>query len=165
MDGLLQISPGLIIWTLINFGLYLFLLARFGYKPLRSALERREQTIAESLHSAELARSEAQRLLADAEEQRKSAYAEMVELLRQAREQAEHIVARAAEEGEKVKQEKLREAQREIERMVADARMKLQREVAELALRAAQKLLAEQLDSERHRRLIEQTIEQLEHTN
>ncbi len=165
MDGLLQVSPGLIIWTLVNFGLYLFLLAKFGYKPLRTALEQREQTIAESLRSAEMARAEAQRLLSDAEEQRKRAHAEMVELLRQARHQAEHIIANAAEEGEKVKAEKLHQAQREIERMVAEARMSLKQEIAELAITAAQTLLAEQLDRERHRHLIERTLAQLEHTN
>ncbi|MCX7929292.1 MAG: F0F1 ATP synthase subunit B [Chlorobi bacterium] len=165
MEGLLQISPGLIIWTLVNFSLYLFILAKFGYKPLRVALERREQTIAESLRAAEHARSEAQRLLADAEEQRKRAHAEMVELLRNARQQAERIVTKAAEEGELVKQEKLREAEREIERMIADARAALRGEVAELALQAAQRLLAQQLDSEQHRRLVEQSLAQLERAN
>jgi F-type H+-transporting ATPase subunit b len=165
MDGLLQISPGLIIWTLVNFGLYLLILAKFGYKPLRTALERREQTIADALRSAELARAEAQRLLADADEQRKRAHAEMVELLRDARHQAERIVAKAAEEGERVKQDKLREAEREIERMIADARASLQREVAELALQATQKLLAQHLDGEQHRRLIEQSLAQLERAN
>jgi F-type H+-transporting ATPase subunit b len=164
MEGLLQISPGLIIWTLINFSLYLFILARFGYKPLRSALERREQTIAESLRSAELARAEAQRLLAEAEEHRKRAHAEMVELLRDARQQAERIVAKAAEESEHVKQEKLREAEREIERLVAEARTKLKREAAELALMMTQKLLAQQLDGEQHRRIVEQSLDQLEQT-
>lgn len=165
MDGLLQISPGLIIWTLVNFGLYLFILARFGYKPLRVALERREQTIADALRSAEEARMEAQRMVAEADEQRKRAHAEMVEFLQDARRQAERIIAKAADDGERIKQEKLREAEREIERMTAEARAILQREIAELALQATQKLLSQSLDGEQQRRLVEQSLTYLERTN
>lgn len=165
MDGLLQISPGLIIWTLVNFSLYLFILARFGYKPLQTALERREQTIADALRSAEEARVEAQRMIAEADEQRKRTHGEMVQLLRDARQQAERIIAKAAEEGERIKQEKLREAEREIERMTADARAMLQRDVAELALQAVQKLLSQSLDGEQQRRLVEQSLAYLERTN
>src|SRR5919197_1129458 len=77
-------NVGLMIWTLIAFGIALFLLQRLAFPRIGDALDRRRRVIEESIEAADRTRQEADVLL---EEYR--------ERLREAREQAEDIVARA----------------------------------------------------------------------
>ena len=46
---MLEINPGLIIWTLVTFVLLVFTLGKFAWKPIVNALHEREQSIADSL--------------------------------------------------------------------------------------------------------------------
>ena len=85
MDNpLVQPDPGLFIWTILTFLVLVGLLAKFAWRPLLEALERRQATIARALDDAKLARQELERL------QKESA-----EMMRQARVEAEAIVARS----------------------------------------------------------------------
>ena len=52
-NPLVQLDPGLFIWTIITFLILLFVLAKFAWKPLLAALESRESTIKSSLDDAE----------------------------------------------------------------------------------------------------------------
>ena len=60
---LVQPDPGLIIWTIITFLLLLFILKKAAWKPLLSALQKREDTIASSIQKAEQAKVDAEKLL------------------------------------------------------------------------------------------------------
>ena len=69
MDNpLVQLDPGLFIWTILTFLALLFLLAKFAWKPLLAALEDRENKIKNSLEDAEKAKAELERINAKSEE-------------------------------------------------------------------------------------------------
>lgn len=157
----LQISFGLIFWTALAFLILLFLLGKFAWKPMVSALEEREHTIEESITRAERALEEARELQADNEAARRQAETDAREVLRQAREQAETV--RAEEVGKtRAEIEHMRDlARAEIERDKTQALSELRSEVATLAVDAAEKILREDIDEDRQRRLVDQFIAEL----
>jgi F-type H+-transporting ATPase subunit b len=61
--GLLDVNPGLMIWTVITFILLLLILKKVAWKPILTALDKREKDIKDSLEKAEIAKAEAQKIL------------------------------------------------------------------------------------------------------
>ena len=161
MDALLSVKPGLLIWTVINFGLFLFLLNKFGGKPIANALKSREQKIADAIAAAEAANAKAEALLIESTAKIDSAQAEVAQMLAKGREQAEAQIKRATEEADKVKREKLEDAKNEIERSKQAAINQLRSEVANLVVDATEKIIGDRLDSEKDIKIIENYIEKL----
>ena len=62
---MLDINPGLILWTIITFVILLFVLGKVAWKPLVNALQTREQSIRDALLKAEEAKKESERMLAE----------------------------------------------------------------------------------------------------
>ena len=90
-SGSFLITPnvGLMVWTLLLFGLSMYVLAKLAFPRITEALDKRQHAIEESIDHAERVRHEADELL---EEYR--------ERLKEAREQAEEIVERARKAAE-----------------------------------------------------------------
>src|SRR5436190_5226660 len=91
---LVQPGVGVMVWTLIAFGVTILLLRRFAFPPIQEALDKRRVAIEESIDHAERTRQEADALLREYRER-----------LREAREQADDIVVRARRAGERVQEE------------------------------------------------------------
>jgi F-type H+-transporting ATPase subunit b len=155
-------NVGLMIWTLIAFGLALFLLQRLAFPRIGEALDKRRQAIEESIDAAERTRREADELL---EEYRAR--------LREAREQAEEIVARSRKAAERLQEETLEEAKRSREELMERTRRDIEqetrraledirKEVANLTVLATEKLARKSLDDEDHRRLIEEALSEID---
>jgi F-type H+-transporting ATPase subunit b len=160
-SSLLSPHVGLLFWTLVIFGLLLLILRRFAWGPMVGALDEREKTIEESINRAEAALAEARRMQADNEAARREAERQAQAILRAASEEADR---RRAEEFEKTKAEaaKFREqARAEIEREKQQALTELRTEVADLAIGAAEKILSENLDDDRQRKLVDRFITDL----
>ena len=81
---------GLMLWTLLAFGVSMFLLRKLAYPRIQSALEKRARAVAESIDAAERTRQEADQILQEYRER-----------LREAREQADEIVSRARKAADK----------------------------------------------------------------
>lgn len=160
-DTLLNVSPGLIIWTLVNFGVFFFLIAKFGFKPMISSLEDRENSITNAISESERLNTEAQKLLRESQEKLGSAQHEMMELVKQGKVQAETIIRQAQEQAEKVKKEKLDQAVREIEREEELALQTIRAEMATLVVAATGKMLSETLDENKHKALVLQYIDKV----
>src|SRR5829696_6436110 len=161
--GSFLVSPslGLMIWTLLAFGITLYLLNKLAFPKIAEALDRRRVAIEESIDSAQRAKQEADQLL---EEYRAR--------LREAREQAEDIVARARKAGDnlqdetkaqavKQREELLSQARRDIEHETRRALDELRREVADLTVTATEKITRKSLNDEDHRRLIEEALSEV----
>src|ERR687894_2764606 len=88
--GSFLVSPdvGLMIWTLIVFGLSMWLLAKLAFPRIAEALDRRQKAIEDSIDAAERTRQEADAILAEYRER-----------LAEARGQADEIVARPRKTG------------------------------------------------------------------
>lgn len=158
---ILNVSPGLIFWTLLNFIIFFFLLAKLGAKPIANALKSREANIQKNIEDAEKANVEAKKILAESENKMNSARQEMAEIVSKGRSQAEEIVRKAGDEAEKVKRQKIDEAKNEIERSKEIALKELRTEVAGLVVTATEKILGETLDKEKHLKIVESNIDKL----
>jgi F-type H+-transporting ATPase subunit b len=155
-------NVGLMIWTLIAFGIALFLLQRLAFPRIGEALDKRRKAIEESIDAAERTRMEADALL---EEYRAR--------LREAREQADDIVSRARKAGERLHEEQLAEAKesrdelmartrRDIETETRRALEEIRAEVANLTVIATEKLARKSLDDDDHKRLVEEALNEID---
>jgi F-type H+-transporting ATPase subunit b len=158
---MLQLNPGLIIWTALTFGVLLVVLRAYAWKPVLNNLQAREDTIRQSLERAEEAKREAQRILDENNKNLAKADEMAQQVLREARELAEKVrsesVSRARTEGDKL----LDRAREEIERDKQLAMTELHGLVAELAIKAAEKILSETIDEAKQKKLVENFINSL----
>src|SRR6186713_3621421 len=108
--GSFLVSPslGLMIWTLLAFGITLYLLNKLAFPRIAEALDRRRVAIEESIESAQRAKQEADELLQEYRAR-----------LREAREQADDIVARARKAAETSKAQATDEGREKREELVA----------------------------------------------
>jgi F-type H+-transporting ATPase subunit b len=158
---LVQLNPGLIIWTIVTFVVLMVVLKLVAWKPLLAMLDERERRIRESMEGAERARREAELALEKNRQAMAEARKEALELLNRGQREAEtlrqELTARAHEEAQRL----VAEGKRQIEQETRAAVAQIRREAVELALAAAEKALGEALDERSHRRLIEEHIEAL----
>jgi F-type H+-transporting ATPase subunit b len=159
-NPLLEASPGLMIWTLVIFGITLFILKRYVFGPVGQAIEKRRADIAASIEEAERSRDEATSLLEDYKTR-----------LAEARREADALRQQGRVDGERQAQEIIASAQQQRERVLADAEQQISAEaraaasglrddVATLALMAAEKVSRRSLNDDDHRRLIEEAIDE-----
>lgn len=158
---MLEINPGLSIWTLIIFGLLLVLLSKIAWKPILASLKRREDAIADSLSKAEQARSEAEKLIAETERQRKLNEEQLHKQLREGKEYAERIRSELAASAQAEAKKMLDQAKSQIERDTHTAIAQLRNEAADLAVAAAGKLIDESLNDDKHKKIVEKFISEL----
>lgn len=161
MDSILNIPHGLVFWTVINFGIFLFLLIKFGGKGIVNAIKAREESIQHAIDSADAANKNAQKLLVESQEKLDNTQAQVAEMISKGREQAEMHIKKAAEEAEKVKKAKIQDALKEIERSKEAALVQLRSEVADLVVQATEKILMEKLDANKDKKIIDDFIDQL----
>ena len=161
-SALIEVVPGLMIWTLISFALTFFVLRKFAFGPIQRVIDERRQRIRQSLDEADRARSEARRLLEEHRQLISQARGQAEEILGEARRVADAQRERARQETEADRQRRLEETRRQIEAETQRALGDIRREVAELALVAAEKVTARTLTPDDHRRLIEDAIGELD---
>ncbi len=159
MESLLNVSPGLMVWTLINFLIFFFLLVKFGTKPISNALRSREEYIKQNVQNAEKANQEAQRVLNETNQKLQEAHVEMLNIIQKGKQQADDLLRRASEEADKIRRQKIDEATREIQRSKEQALFELRKEVAQLVIQATEKLIDENLDKEKHIKIVEKYID------
>lgn len=161
MDKLLTLEPGMLIWTFITFALLLWLLKKFAWKPLLGALESRENKIREDLQKAEDARTGAEQLLAEHRKLLQNSEVEARKILDEAKGTAEMIKQGIVDSAHEQARQLTAQAKAEIQREKDTALSELREEVADLAIRAAGKILGEELDATRHRKLVDEFIGKL----
>ena len=164
--GSFLVSPnvGLMLWTLIAFGVSMLILKKFAFPAIGEALDKRAATIDESLNAAVRTKEEAEELL---EEYRAR--------LKEAREQAEDIVARSRKAADTTLEEAKSAAKeygeeqraatiKEIEAAKQLALDDIRKEVADLTVTATEKVTRKSLDGDDHRRLIEEALSEVDFT-
>jgi len=161
-SGLIKVVPGLMIWTLIAFGVTFFVLRRYAFGPIQNMIDERRRVIREALDEADRAREEARRLL---EEHRKlvaEARHDAEEILAEARRVGESMRERVKEETEAERQRRIEETRKQIEAETQRALDAIRREVASLTLEATAKVTGKVLTQDDHKRLIEDAIKELD---
>lgn len=158
---MLDINPGLIIWTIITFLIVLAVLRAAAWKPLLAALSAREEKIRTSLQEAEQARQQAAQLLEDNRRQLAKADAESQRIIREGRDMGEKLKAEIVEKANAASRHMIEQAKEEIGREKDAALIALRTEVSDLAIMAAGKILDANLDTPRQRQLVDAAISQI----
>ncbi|MBE0644580.1 MAG: F0F1 ATP synthase subunit B [Bacteroidetes bacterium] len=158
MDKLLALEPGMLIWTFITFTLLLWILKKLAWKPLLGALENRETKIREDIQRAEDARTDAERLLAEHRKLLQNSEMEARKILDEAKGVAETVKQGIVDSAHEQARQMTAQAKAEIQREKDTALAQLRTEVADLAIRAAGKILGEELDADKHRKLVDDFI-------
>ncbi len=156
---MLEIEPGLLIWTILTFIVLLIVLRKVAWKPILAALDQRESTIRDSLDEAQRARQEAEQLLERNQQILAEANRESARILEQSREEAQRLHTSISERGREEAQRLVEEARRDIDRERRLAVQELKTTAADLALGAAGQLLGSAVTSEDHRRLVTEFLD------
>ncbi|GET46615.1 F0F1 ATP synthase subunit B [Capnocytophaga felis] len=138
-----------LFWATVIFIILLFLLSKFAWKPILSAVKQREDSINSALDAAEEARKQMANLKADNERLLAEARAERDAMLKEAKELKDKIVAEAKEEAQKEGQKLIEQARQTIdsEKKVAVAQLKDQ--VASLSIEIAEKVMRSELSDQK----------------
>jgi F-type H+-transporting ATPase subunit b len=163
-NGSFLIKPGvgLMVWTLLVFGVTMVLLSRLAFPRISEALERRQKAIEDSIDSAQRTREEADRLLAEYRERLKEARAQSDEIVQRARQTAESHEQEAKEQAQRIAAEASQRAEREIEAATERAIDGIRREVAELTIMATEKVTRKTLDDADQKRLVQEALGELD---
>lgn len=166
MDNpLVQVDPGLYIWTIVIFLVLAFLLMKFAWKPLLAMLEKREDNIRQSLLDAEKARDELINVKEDTEK-----------LLSEARTESHAIVTAGKKNAERMKDEIIDKAQSKSDALLVEAKKQIEiekdraiadvkAEVVNLSMKVAEKLIRKNLTKEDNLKLINESLSSINPKN
>ena len=161
-NPLIEVSTGLMIWTLLCFAITFLVLRRYAFGPVQRLIDERRKRIRDALEEADRVRAEARRLLEEHRGLMSDARGQAEEILAEARKVAESQRARLRDELEADRQRRIEETTRQIEAETARALGQIRNEVADLTLVATQKVTGKVLDESDHKRLIEEAIGELD---
>ncbi|MDY6911562.1 MAG: F0F1 ATP synthase subunit B [Chloroflexota bacterium] len=149
---------GLIV-QLVNFGLLLLLMGMFAYKPIIKMLDERSVKIKEGLEKSDEAEKRAVEIDAEAKK-----------ALEEARKEGQVLIAQAKEAADKRREEDITQAKKDAEALLERARAEillekdwaiseLRKEFADITIFAAEKVINEELDAEKHRKVIDEVLQ------
>jgi F-type H+-transporting ATPase subunit b len=159
---LVQPGIGVMVWTLIAFGITLLILRRAAYPRIAEALDKRRRAIAESIDAAERTRVEADRLLSEYRERLREAREQADDILVRARKASDRVQEEAKVEANQKREELMEQTRRDIEQETRRAIEQIRREVADLTVIATEKVTRKSLDDDDHRRLIEEALSEFD---
>jgi F-type H+-transporting ATPase subunit b len=159
---LISVVPGLMIWTIVTFVIVLLVLRRLAFAPIQALIDRRRERIRDALDEADKARQEARELREAVERERALTRAERESLLEESRKQAQAQLDRSRQQADEDLKRRLEENQRLIEAENRRLREQIRRDVVELTLLTAEKVTGKILTEEDQRRLIEETIAEVD---
>ena len=162
--GSFLVTPdvGLMIWTLVVFGLTLFFLWKVAFPRIAEALEKRQKMIEDSIDAAEKTRREADELLAEYRERLSDARGQADEIVARARRTAEANENETIAEARAKREEMMEQTRRDIEAETRRAIQQIRAEVADLTVLATEKVTRKSLDSADQKRLVEEALAELD---
>ena len=160
-NPLVQLDPGLFIWTVLTFLLLLTILGKFAWKPLLSMLDERQRSIEDSLLSAEKARKELEGINQESEA-----------ILSKAKTEAQGIVTDAKSAAEKLKEDIMAKANDEADGQLEKAKiqigvekdkalLEIRKEVVDLSINVAEIIIKKNISKDDNAAIIDESIEKL----
>jgi F-type H+-transporting ATPase subunit b len=159
--GIMDLKPGLTLWTALTFLLLLVVLSKFAWKPIVKMLDERERSIRDAIEQAKKERLEAEKLLADQKLVLGQAQREAADLAHKSKQEVEVLRADLTAKARKEAEDMVASARKQIQDEKAKALAELKGQVADLAIEAARRLIQSSLDEKSQRKLVEEYIAQL----
>jgi F-type H+-transporting ATPase subunit b len=160
--GLIDVVPGLMVWTLISFGITFFVLKRYAFGPIQKTIDARRERILQAVEEADNARTEARELLEQNRAVLAEAKNESAGILAEARKLADAQMDRAKAEAEEDRLRRLEDTRKQIEAETARSIDQIRAQVADLTIDATQRVVGKVLDTADQRRLIDEALEGLD---
>jgi len=154
LKEVLSIQPGSVLWTILTFLVVVFLIGRYGWKPILAGLRAREESIRKDLDTAKSEREKAAALLSEYQATMAGARKDATDIVQKAQEAAAEVIETARAEGRELSQRMVDRAKAEIERDTEAARAELKKYVADLTARATARLVGKVVDARDHEQLI-----------
>jgi F-type H+-transporting ATPase subunit b len=161
-NALIQVVPGLMVWTLVAFGITLVVLKRYAFGPIQKLIDDRRERIRLSVEEADHAREEARSLLEEHRQLIGRARSEAEEILAEARKIADAQRERMREETEQDRQRRLDETARQIDQATVQALDQIRQEVGTLSVLAAEKIARKTLTTADQKRLIDEALAEID---
>jgi F-type H+-transporting ATPase subunit b len=158
---LTNINTSMVVFTWVSFFLVLAILHKFAWKPILAGLDRREAAIRKSVEEAERIRREMERLHRTSLEMTRQAQAKARAIIEESRRAAREAARNIEEKAKEQSRIFVENARREITEAREKAWAELRAESAELAITLAGKILEENLDDQKNRRLVDEFIKTL----
>lgn len=159
--GLFSGDLGNVIWTLLTFLAVVFVLGRYAWKPILSALQKREEFIRASLQQAKEDREKAEAQLQEHARRLDQAREEASAIVDEGRRSAEVVRRKIEGQARQEAEALLERAKREIGTARDSAVKDLYALTAQLSTEVAARVIRAELDEKAHERLIEESIEEL----
>lgn len=159
---LVEPGIGLMIWTLIAFGITMWVLSRFAFPRIQEALERRANAIRENVEASERQRKEADELLQEYRQRLTEAREQADDIIARARKAAEAAEAQAAADGRAKREELVAAARKDIETETRRSLERIRKEVADLTVLATEKVTRKTLEADDHKRLIDEALAEVD---
>jgi F-type H+-transporting ATPase subunit b len=163
-NPLIQVTPGLMIWTIVCFLATFFFLKKFAFGRVQAMIDERRERIAQAIDEADHARAEARNLLEEHKKLIGQAKSESEEILSEARRVADAQRERVKAETEEDRQRRLEETRRQIEQATTQALGQIRDEVGKLSLLAAEKITRKSLTGADQQRLIDEALAEIDFT-
>ena len=162
--GTFLVKPelGPMIFTLIAFGVTLYILRKYAFPRIGEALDRRQKAIEESISHAEQTRAEADQLLAEYRERLKEARAQAEDIVMKARKSGEDHERLSLEEARQQREELMEQTRKDIEAETQRAIQEIRKEVTDLTILATEKVTKKTLTGDDQRRLVEEALGELD---
>ncbi len=149
---------GLVFWMCLTFGIILFILKKFAWKPILKMLEERETSIQSALDAAKKAKEEMTSLQASNEKILQEARVERDRILKEARETKDSIIAKAKSTAGKEAERLVASARENIQNEKMAAITELKNQVASLSIQIAEKILKTELSSDDKQKALVKTL-------
>lgn len=159
---LIQVTPGLMIWTIICFGITFFVLRKYAFGPIQQMIDARREKIEQAIAEADNARQEARKLLEEHKQLIGQAKSEAEEILSEARRVGDAQRERVRQETEEDRQRRLEETRRQIDQATHQALGQIREEVGKLSLLAAEKITRKSLTGSDQQRLIDEALAEID---
>jgi F-type H+-transporting ATPase subunit b len=162
--GSFLVSPnlGLMIWTLLVFGITMYVLSKLAFPRIQEALDKRARAISESIEEAERTRDEANEILQEYRARLREAREQADEIVARARKAADQAKAEATEEGREKREELLAAARRDIEAETRRSLDRIRKEVADLTVLTTEKVTRKTLSGDDQKRLIDEALAEVD---
>lgn len=159
--GLMSIQLNLMFWTLLIFVILYVLLKKFAFGPITAAVDAREKALEEAIEGAKRDREAAAKLLQSHQAAIDASRGEAQKLIAEGRAVAEKMRTDLLEQTRKEQADMLERARREIDSEKDKALAELRREAVDLALAGASKVIEQNLESDKNRKLVESYLASL----
>jgi F-type H+-transporting ATPase subunit b len=163
-SGSFLITPnvGLMIWTLLLFGISMYVLAKVAFPRISAALDKRQKSIEDSIDESERIRSEAHEVLEEYRERLKEARTQADGIIERARKAAETHERDTLDDAKAKREQLMEQTRRDIETETRRAIQEIRSEVADLTVMATEKVTRKTLNEDDQRRLVEDALSELD---